>query len=810
METFWQDMKYGWRMLVKSPGFTAIAVVALALGIGANTAIFSIADAFLLKPVNIPDPEHLVIAGEIAPKQTTGVNNISPANFADWKTQVTSFESMAAYQWDEVNLTGMGLPEKVQGFLVTANLFELSQARAEFGRVFLPEEEQPGHDGVVVLSHALWERHFGSDPNLIGHDIHLNERPYTVIGIMPKNFDFPMTAELWLPLAMKPSDWNDRKSRYLIVVGKLRGGADLPKTNAELHQIAERLAVAYPDTNRGWGARAMSIRLYFLGEDTRNYVIVLMGAVGFLLLIVCANVANLQFVRAASRQKEMAIRAALGGSRWRVVRQLLTESMITATGGAALGLVFAYWSIRMVLRYMPPEIAKYIPGWYEIGLDNRALVFTICAAAIAGVVAGVLPALQSARVNVNETLKEGGRSGSGARGRHILRDTLVVTQVFLAVFLLILTTLFARGFRVLVDVGDRFQPGTLLTMRVNLPDTQYTTPQQRRIFFDQVLERLSALPGVQSAAETSWIPYGDGGGRQQFDIEGKSWRDASEVPTADSLVVSARYIETMHIPLLRGRLISDQDGPDSERVTVVSQSLANTFFPNEDAIGHRIRIPTDLSANSWMRIIGIVGNVAMDPGSPRPTYAFYRPYRQLPRDYGSFVMRTAGDPMMLASAAQSAVAAVDAQIPVIDVKPMSKVIADSMLGLAYLSVMMGVIGGLALLLAAFGVYGVMAFAVTERTHEIGIRVALGAQQGNVLRLIVGGGLMLAFIGLVLGLPAGFVVARLLASLVYGVGAGDPVTYAGVSVALLIVTLAACWIPAQRAVRVDPIIALRYE
>jgi putative ABC transport system permease protein len=810
MEILLQDIKYGWRMIVKSPGFTAIAVIALALGIGSNTAIFSIADAFLFKPINIPDPEHLVIAGEIAPQQTEGFNSVSPANFSDWKQQVKSFESMATFQWDEVSLTGTGLPEKVQGFQVSSNLFDLCNVQPIAGRVFLPEEEQPGHDGVVVLSQRLWERRFGSDQNLIGHDIHLDGRPYTVIGIMPRKFDFPLTAELWVPMALKPEQLNDRKAHMFMVLGRLKAGATLSSANAELKGVAQRLAAAYPATNRGWGAGVENIRIYNLGNETRNYTFLLIGAVSLLLLIVCANVANLQFVRSASRQKEMAIRTALGGSRWRVVRQLLTESVITAMGGAALGLLFAYWSIRMVLRYMPPEIAKFIPGWYDIRLDGRALLFTIIAAAVAGILAGVLPALQSSRVDVNETLKEGGRSSSGARGRHVLRNVLVVAQVFFAVVLLIGASLLARGFRNLLDLGNGFQPESLLTMSVDLPVGRYAGPQQWRQFFDQALERLSALPGVLTASETSWIPYGDGGGRQQFLIAGKSWRDPSEIPIADSLVISSSYIQLMHIPLIRGRAFTDHDGTDTERICIISQSLASNFFPNEDPIGHQIKISADNSPNPWMRIVGIIGNVKMNWTNRRPTYAFYRPYKQLPRNYGSFVLRTSGDPMALAAASRVAIAAVDGDIPVADVQPMSKVIGNSVLGIAYIAVMMSVVGFLALLLAAVGVYGVMAFTVTERTHEIGIRMALGAQPAQVLRLIVGGGLLLAAIGLAIGLPAGLGISYVLAFLFYGIGSGDPITYVGVCVALLAVSVAASWIPARRAMRVDPIVALRYE
>jgi len=813
MGTFWQDIKFGSRTLAKSPGFTALAIVALALGIGANTAIFSIADAFLLKPIDIPDPEHLVVAGEMAPHQTGDLNAVAPANYRDWQEQAKSFEVMGTDEWDEVSLTGVGAPEKVQGFLVSMNFFEICSAQPKLGRVFVAGEDQPGHDNVVVLGENIWAQRFGADPKIIGQIIHLDGKPYTVIGVMPQTFSFPKTAELWLPMALSPADWKVRNNHMFMVLGKLKPGVSLDGANAELRAISNRLAVTYPATNRGWSARVMGVRQFEVGDETRSYTLLLLGAVGFVLLIVCANVANLQFVRAASRQKEIAIRVALGGSRFRMVRQLLTESMITATAGAGLGLLFAQWSIRTVLRYMPAEVAKFIPGWFEIRLDSRALLFTILAAVVAGIMSGILPALQSSRLDVNSTLKEGGRSGAGGRGRHRLRNALVITQVTLATVLLIGAGLLTRGFRTLLDLNAGFQPETLLTMRVNLPDTRYAKPEQWRQFFDRALVNLSALPGVQTAAETSWIPYGDGGGNSTFTIREKPWHDASEIPTSASLVISSNYLEMMHIPLLRGRTITAQDGPDSESVTVISQSLAKAFFnnnPNDNPIGQHIKVGGADSKNPWMTIVGVVGNVKMNWVENRPSYAFYRPYVQLARPYGSFALRTSGDPMALASAARKAISDVDPEEAAIDVMPMSKVISNAVIGLAYVSVMMGVMGMMALLLSAVGVYGVMAFTVTERTHEIGVRMALGAQQSNVLRLVVGKGVLLAGVGLLLGLPLGYFASRLLASLIYGVGSFDALTFAGVSLVLVTVVALACWFPARRATRVDPMIALRYE
>jgi putative ABC transport system permease protein len=564
MGTLWQDIRFGLRTLAKSPGFTAVAVVALALGIGANTAIFSIADAFLLKPVNIPDPEHLVVIGELAPGQTTDTNSVSGANFVDWKAQTKSFESLGAYQWDDVNLTSpAALPEKVQGFKVTSNLFELCGERPLIGRTFLSEEDQTGHDGVVILGQRLWERRFGGDQHIIGQQLHIDGRPYTVIGIMRKAFDFPQTAELWVPMAFTPQQLQDRKSHFFLTLGKLKPAVTIRSASAEMKTLARRLSDAYPDTNHNWSARVVSVRNFELGDFTVRYTIMLLGAVGFLLLIVCANVANLQLVRGASRHKEMAIRVALGGSRWRLVRQLLTESVMVALGGAILGLVLAKWAVSLVVVHMPPEVAKFIPGWYEIRLDARAMFFTMIAGVLAGVVAGLLPAFQGVRLDVNETLKEGGRSSSSARGRHVLRNVLVIAQVTLATFLVIGSGLLVRGFRTLLHYNQGFQPNTLLTMYVNLPDTRYSKPEQRTQFYSQVLERMSAMPGVVAAAGTSWVPYGDGGGTSQFSIEGRPWRNVSETPTIMNLVVSPNYLQMVHVPLIQGRELSEQDSSDS-------------------------------------------------------------------------------------------------------------------------------------------------------------------------------------------------------------------------------------------------------
>jgi putative ABC transport system permease protein len=811
MGTLWQDIRFGFRTLAKSPGFTAIAVMVLALGIGANTAIFSVADAFLLKPLNIPDPAHLFVIGELAPGQTMNTNGVTAANLIDWNEQQKSYEPLGAFAYNQVSLTGNGLPQSVQGFDISQNFFSLCGQQPLLGRVFLPGEDEPGNDGVVILSQRLWQKRYGADPHIIGQNVHIDGRAYTVVGVMPKTFDFPQDGDLWMPLALTPAQRQDRKSHAYMVVGKIKPGVNPINAEADLKTIARRLSDAYPDTNRGWSVRATPIRRFELGDLTVQYTAMLLGAVGFVLLIVCANVANLQFVRGASRHKEMAIRVALGGSQWRLVRQLLTESILVSLAGAALGLVFAKWSIGLMVANMPAEVAKFIPGWYLIRMDMRAVLFTMIAGVAAGVIAGVLPAFQGSRLDVNDVLKEGGRSSSSARGRHRLRNAMVVLQVVLAVALLAVSGLFVRGFRSLLSFNQGYHTESVLTAHLSLPASRYAKPEQRTLFYSQVLEKLAAMPGVQSAATSSWVPYdGNGGATQAFTIQGKPWRDASETPNASSLIVSPNYLEMMHVPLIRGRELSDRDTADAPLVTLISQSAARKFWPNDDPIGHQIKAGPNDSMNPWMTIVGIVGDVKLDWSDTRPLYAFYRSYRQAPRGYSTIALRSVGDLKALTTETATAVAAVDPEEPVTDILSMETVARNSIIGIEYVVVIMTVIGGLALGLAAIGVYGVMAFTVTERTYEIGVRMAFGARGSDVLRMVIGKGLLLVGIGLCIGIPLALWLASILSSMIFGIGATDPLTFAGIGLSMLIVSFLACWFPARRATRVDPMIALRYE
>jgi len=807
MEMFWKDVRFGFRTLRKSPGFTAIAVIVLALGIGANTAIFSVADAFLLKPVNLPDISHLVVMLEQPPGERYGAG-VSPANFLDWTQQAKSFNGTTAWMWDAVNLTGIGLPEKVQGYRVDKNFFSLCGVEPYLGRTFLPQEDQPGADNVVVLSYALWQRRFGGDPGVIGNSIHLDGRALTVIGIMPKSFQFPLATDLWIPLAYTPKYWEKRNWRALFAMGRLAPGVSANSARSEINTIEARIGEAYPASAQGWHVLLTPIRLFAIGDDAHDYTLLLLAASGFVLLIVCANVANLQFVRGASRAKEVAIRAALGGSRWRIVRQLLTESVMIAVCGGLFGALFAYWTIHAVLASMPADVSKTIAGWNSIHVDLRALVFTMGVSVFAGVLAGMLPAVGNTRVQLGDTLKEGGRSGSSGRGRHRLRNSLVVTQVALAVVLLTVTGLSARGFRQVQRANRDYHPESLLTMVLNLPTARYGQPAQRVEFFDQVLSRLSSLPGVTGAATATFLPYIIANTNQDFSIEGRPWSSAAEARSANTEIISPNYFRLMGIPLIRGREFADQDAAGGPDVVVISQTLARHYWPNQDPIGHRIR-PGHI--DPWATIVGVVGDVTMNWSDPYPPYALYRPYRQVSYTYASMIVRSTMNPESLGPAVRSAVSAVDPDQPLYDVRSMSQVIRESTISITYVSVMMMALGVLALILAGSGVYGVLAFTVTQSTHEIGLRMALGALPGDVLRLIVGRGMLLAGFGLLAGIPVAYWLSRSLgAGYISGISTAGPVIFIEIALVVLSAALAASWFPARRATRTEPMAALRYE
>jgi putative ABC transport system permease protein len=809
----WRDIRYALRALRKAPTFTAIAVLALGLGIGANTAIFSVADAFLLKPLPLPDMNHLLTIMEQAPGQTgEEAAGVTGPTFKDWQHLSNVVQEFTAYEWRSTSLTGEGVPESAQAYMVQPNFFSVCGAEPLLGRTFLPEESNPGSDGVVILSAGLWERRYGGDPHLIGQTIHVEGRPVVVVGVMPASFRYPLATDLWMPLALSDEIWARRDLRNLVVLGKMKPGETVAHARAELNSVETQLAVVYPANMRGWHVMVESIREYAVGQDYRNSTIVLLAAVGFALLLVCANIANLQFVRASGRVKEIAIRVAMGGSNWRIVRQLLTESTLIAMAGAGVGILIAHWTIKIVVLNMPPDVSKTVAGWDQIHVDGRTLVFAIVVAFFSGVLAGILPALKSTRIGLSETLKESGRSNSSSRGSKRLRGLLVILQVALAVILLGAAGLLVRTSRRISEANNGYRPESLLTMIINLPDTKYKTHPQILAFYDPVFAKLQALPGVRAVGLTTTLPFGSVHQPLVFNIEGRPWRSAADAQSAEIESISPNYLATMGIPLIHGREFTDADSATSQEVVIISQSLARAYWPNEDPVGHRIKpYAVNDTRHAWMPIVGVVADVTLDWNSPGQGFAIYRSQRQWPRVYSAIVVRTLGNPESIVPQVRSAIASVDPEQTIISVKSMTNLVRETTINISYLTMMISALGVLAMLLAAIGLYGVMAYVVSESTHEIGIRLALGATPGNVLALVVRRGMLLTIAGLFIGLPISLLwLHRVLTAFIVGVGPSDPATLLEASFLLALVALLACWIPARHATRVDPLEALRYE
>jgi putative ABC transport system permease protein len=804
-----QDFRYAFRMLLKSKGYTAVAVLALALGIGANTAIFSVADAFLLKPVALPNLENLVVLMERAPHQTAEWTAVSPANYLDWKRQSRSFAVFSPYTWDEANLTGTGEPERITIARAAANFFDVLGAKPMLGRAFLPEDERSGQSQVVVLSHGLWKRRYGADRAIVGKTIKLDGLSRTVIGVMDKKFNFPVSVEIWVPWTMDPQESQVRGSHYLQIVSRLKPGVSLQRASAEMTAISRRMSRQYPDTNRGWDAQVVPIKNFVTGDLTYRYTLMLMAAVMFVLLIACANVANLQFARGAARQREFAVRTALGANRWRVVRQLLTESIALSLVGAAAGIALAEWGVELILHYMPADIARYIAGWYEIQVDARAFAFALGLAVLSGIVSGLAPAIQSSKPDLNETLKESGRGTSAGRARQRVRSILVVSELALALMLLTGAGLMVTGVKSLLSVRQPYDPRHVLSIQISLPDSRYNDRQSRASFYGQVLERLQTVPEIESAAIVRTLPYGNGHHVVQLGVEGVPV-EKGEYRAAQLETVSPDYFSLMRIPLREGRMLGERDAAESLPAAVVSERMARRYWPGQSALGRRIKAGAADSDNPWLTVVGVVGEIQYDWLDKEPPPVLYQSYRQAPAGWTTLAIRTHGDPMRVVAAVRSQIAKVDPDQPLAEIKTLDRVMTDSVLGLSYVAVMMTVLGVIALTLSAIGVSGLMAYAVTERTHEIGVRLALGAQRDSVMRMLVGRGMLLACIGLAIGLAGSIFIARLLSSLIFGVSATDWTTFGGVLAAMTAVALAASYIPARRAARLDPTIALRHE
>jgi predicted permease len=806
MENLRGDIRYAFRNLLRRPGFTLIAVLTLALGIGANTAIFSAINALLLKPLPFPELGRVVAIWDKLPSRGVLHNEVAAGNFFDWQSQNQSFEQLALYRWWNANLTGIDTPERIQGFLVTANYLDALGMKPIMGRNFSPEENQPGKDAVAIITHSLWQRRFGGDPNIVNKTITINSIARTVIGVMPERFNFPKGAEVYAPLQVTPELMKSRGSHSFYVFGRLKPGVSIESAQADIDTITARLEQQFPQTNTGWGATVFpivkdTVRLY----DTALWV--MMGAVGFVLLIACANVANLMLARASGRQKEIALRAALGASRWRIIRQLLTESVIVALIGGALGMLIGFWGIDALRVANPGDAARFAPGWYQLGINLPVLAFTLGISVISGIVFGLAPALQVSKPNLNNSLKEGSRQSSG--NTHRLRSSLVVFEVAVSLVLLVGAGLLARSFLSLLRTDPGFNPEGVLTMNVVLPGAKYKDEPARFAFYDDLVQRVKAYPGVESAAVVNYLPLGGSNSSNSYFVEGEPEPAAGQEYEGRYRVSTPDYFRTMGIPLVRGRSFTDQDKAGAPPVLIVNETLARKHWPNEDAVGKRIRLYGPPEKTPWMEIVGVVKDVRHELNLPvKPEY--YLPHGQ--DSWGAMVLvaRTSVEPASLAAALRQQVWAIDKDQPVFDVRTMQEVRSMSVALYSFSSVMLAIFAGVALLLASVGIYGVMAFAVTQRTQEIGIRMALGARALDVLNLVVRNGMKLALLGIVIGLAGSWALTRFLEQMLVGVQPTDLLTFSVVSICLLVVAFVACYLPARRATKVDPLVALRYE
>jgi putative ABC transport system permease protein len=806
----WQDIRYGERMLRKSPGFAVTAVLTLALGIGATTAVFSVCDSLLWKPIALPHLESLVMVLQRIPDNPNEWDNSAPADLEDVSRESTALDRLATWQGGMANIVGTGgEPERVIQTLTSANFFTTLGVQPVLGRGFQEGEDQPGREREVVLSDRLWRRRFAADPAIVGQTIRLDDQNFLVTGVMPASFDFPMATELWTPHAFTPAQRANRRNQQLEAAARLRPGRTVEQAGAELDRLSVRLEKSYPETNKGRRLMVWPARRFMVDSYTQQYLIMLLGSVIFVLLIACVNVANLQFARATGRLREVAVRTALGASRWRVIAQLVTESVLLSVAGGVLGLLIGTWGMGMMKAGMPPEIERYILGWKDIQLDVRTLLFTLLAAVMSGILAGLAPAWQCSRPNLTDALKEGGRGGSTGGARHRLRNILVATEIALAVVLLAGAGLMVRGFRKLVENGERLEPAALLTMRLALTDNKYHEPHQRIDFYRDVVEGIRVLPGVRAAAAVSSLPYAGHSDGRAFTIEGQP-AEPDKLPTGMYQVATPGFFELVHIPLVAGRLLNASDGADAPKVVLVSQRLAERWWKNASPLGQHIRLGGLDSKNPWLTVVGVVGDIMHNPYDREPRRTLYVPFPQAPQLWMDIGLRTAGDPLALGPAVRAAIRSVDREQPIADLQTMAKTIHNRAIGLNYMAVLMGVFGLLALCLSAIGVYGVMAYMVSEQTHEIGIRMALGAERQNVLGMIFRRGMFTIGAGLIVGLPIAWLFARLMASLVFGVTANDATTFISIPLALLAAATLAIYVPARRATRIDPIVALRYE
>ncbi|MCI0403110.1 MAG: ABC transporter permease [Acidobacteria bacterium] len=803
MGSLLQDLRYSVRTLRKSAGLTTVAVITLALGIGANTAIFSVVNAVLLRPLPYSEPERLVMVWESRPQEGVYDNPVAPQDFFDWRRRNQAFEDMSAFLYSTIDLSGAGEPERIATGIVSPSLFNVLGVQPLRGRTFLPEEEEDGRHRVVVMTYSLWQRRFGGDPAVVGKVLTLGGEPFEVIGVLPRTFDFPAPGlELWRPLVPTTQQMQTRTLHSMQVFARLKPGVTLERARADMDRVAAQLAQEFPESNAVHAAHVVPLREQVVGE-VRPALLLLLGAVGFVLLIACANAANLLLARAAARQREFAVRAALGAGRWRLARQMLTESALLALVAGTAGVLLAIWGVEAVRSLIPDDIA--VMGLRRIPVDGRVLVFTLGLSVLAGALSGVAPAFRGWRGGLTEALKEGGRAAGATPARQRIYAVLVVAETALALVLLAGAGLMIRTFVAFLNVNPGFDRHNLLTLQVAVPQTKYDQPAEVRGFFAQLLSDIQTLPGVETAGATMLLPLGGGDARRGIEVEGYEPRP-EERTRAHLRVVTPTFFAAMRIPLLEGRLLAPPDTDGAPLVVLVNRTAAQRYWPGQSPVGRRLRI----GSGEWREIVGVVADVkhwGLDAGvNPE----MYLPFDQVAPPNMTVVVRSSSDPAELAKSVRARVRALDPDVPISQVSTMEEVLAFSLAPTRFYMVLLGSFAGLALLLASAGIYGVTAYSVARKTHEIGVRKALGARNSDIFRWVLRRGFTWTLAGLLLGAAGSLALTRFLSRLLFGVSPGDPLTLLGVAVLLAAVALLACWIPARRAMRVDPMVALRYE
>lgn len=812
METFLRDLRYSVRMLIKSPAFTCVAVISIALGIGANTTVFSVINAVLLRSLPYKDPNSLVLVWGDSRTETSlrKHNQVSATDVADMRSQSTVFEDITTYTGWYPIMSGDGEAERVPAIQVGDGFFKIMQGKPLLGRVFTPEEQEDGKDFVVVLGHGLWQRRFGSDPNIVGKNVYLNGRPYSVVGVMDADFR-PLPPSLVAPEGQfyrpvaEAHDESQRSARHLRAIARLKSGVTVEQARAEVSVIAERLEQQHPESNKHTGAHVVSITDEIVG-GIRPTLLMVFGAVVFVLLVACANVANLLLARSTVRYKEITIRTAIGAARGQLIRQLLTESLALAFLGGGLGLLLAFWGTDLVAA----AGSKINPMFEGIRVDMRVLGFTFGISIITGLIFGLAPALQISKPNLVESLKEGGRGSGPSSSRNRLRSVLVVSEIAMTLVLLVCAGLLIRTVTRLRNVETGFNPQNVLTMTLGLPAVKYPKPENYVAFNKQVTERIAALPGVKAVGTTSVMPLSDNFDGRGLVVEDQPKPRGEEI-TVDLYVTTAGYLRAMEINTLNGRAIGEEDPADSSKIALINKTMAAQLWPNQDPLGKRIRFPgSEKNPQPWRTVVGIVSDVSQYALDKKPPMQIYLPHSQFPTSFNSIVVKTDGEPTAMINPVRREILAVDKDQAVFNVTTLDQLMGESILIRRFFMLLLLVFAGLAMVLAAVGIYGVMSYVASQRTHEIGIRMALGAQASDVLKLLIGNGMVLALIGVVAGLVGAFALTRVMAGLLFGVSATDAVTFVSVSTGLILVALLACYIPARRATKVDPLVALRYE